>query len=558
MIELLLEKKLLSDFEMDFSLDFLSNDDNLEEYLLPLGQGAELKHKESLESYQSSAKGYQYISPTMDFNIGNIKTICNTFSSLINDGIITISDICGFKQHITYDNITDEEVIWIMSKLSLNEKIQSLVKSLNTEDNITFNLSHLEDIKNGVKEMNMNKIIDACNDTNMTLVLIDGDIVWKGLASFIFNNGYEKMVEFYKKLHSFVNWISETLDENEIDGMDRENFIEHIRASLKTKQLNGFKSGKLKNGLLPKDKLDEFVNLIINNPKELLKFSNTPIPLEQIIQVLYNRDRLGKRIKQLNDMYDENTMKTINNISYKYIPYRMIVQYEDSISESSIFNTSFMTLKRFVNTKKMDGNNISDYNKVSVLLTNNYYQKLNPELFTEVLFDDETGLSTYILNSINTCIATEQLQVYEYIRNVFLSFDDDEVENDKNWAKRLTTNSVPNMRYLKKVVELFKTKYPFIINNFLFREMFNSPEEVIPYINFTDKTIYYTLHRFYLKYGKTYVMEKIIPLLIKHNKTTQDEIYNIINYSEFNYKNREVATDVEYDIDDDNIFKSQQ
>lgn len=557
MMELLLEKKLISDLSMSFVLEIFFNEDK-ELYEISslfdnmIGNGGKVSRFTELENYQIKGKCYRYTSPKLPITIRSIEKIINCLSSVLDNNEAFFNEYCKFEQMFTYDGITSEDAIWLMSKLSLDDNMKQKFTSFKGIDfvNGSSSMDYLTSIANDLHDMDFNDLVKKCTESNIMFGMnSDGSLHWKGPMNIFTDKEHSTMIEFYKRVWSIVSWIVDTLDEDEIDGMSRENFNEQIRPIIKKYDIKGFRTEKIRNKLISDDKINDIVDNIISNPKDLLLFNNSPIPQEQIIQILYNRDRLGKRIKSLNMDYSESQMEKINNIAYKYIPYRMIIQYGDKINDSTISDTSVMTLKRLLNTKKMDGSMILNTNKVNILMSEELYKKFDKKLFIEPLVDDRV-LSSYMLDCMNVYPFDAQIELYMYVRKIYDEYND-EVPDNNLWARRLLNHSQIPSKYFKTLLELFQNER-YELNNFIYHNVLENPELLLPYINFTPKSLYYLLYKFYLNKGKAYIVNNIFPILIKNNKATKEELYKMLNFEPISQNNS--SEDVEYDDDDSNIY----
>ena len=145
-----------------------------------------------------------------------------------------------------------------------------------------------------------------------------------------------------------------------------------IRAALPNdKRISDFysnKSDRIKGEMKPKT-VNEFTDRVIEEPTTIFKLLNSAKPFEQVIQRLYNRNRLGGIVKRLNadENKNEGNIIIFNNFCYKYIPYRMAMDYMDTLLPETLEKTSALTMERFMKTAKKDGVSITNPMKYEVL-----------------------------------------------------------------------------------------------------------------------------------------------------------------------------------------------
>lgn len=533
--EMLLEKKLTTDFTMGFELEAIWNEDNvpysdIEEFFDDeFAPGGEVHGDGSLRCDEDIETDFEYASPVLPVNMATFNKIIKFYDKHLGEEFY-VNDSCGYHHHISFPGITAEDVVWIMCHLAITP---SMLNNLKYFKNYDFETSwsgadYFDDLKDAVEDMDFNNIINLCRTEKYSLINVHSQktIEWRGPRGFLQNENTQEIREFYIQFWKFIQWIVDTLDLNTINDMDKDNFLEQVRIAMKGQKLLTIKNfdlsrKRMKNGLMDESTLNKHYQEIINNPKALMKFVNNKGPLEQIIQLMYNKDRLGKRIVQLNNELGMDTMKRINNICYKYIPYRMLVQYNDSIDEDTKYNTSEMTMKRLMATSRMDGQSITPSDIASVFYDN--YKSFNSEMlfapavvekfkndvFTSVIANKDEDLSflkiilqspEYFDTTIKDNIVNSYLQKREYSINIIKTLIRD-FGHDEQTLRTIYKN--------------------------LYMNVFTNPSVIIPLLTFNEKSLYLLIAKAKRNNNTEYFYDTFKPLMINNGKITEEEFNNI-------------------------------
>ena len=143
MTQILLEKYLASQFKFGFELEAMVEDalidfsddyhdevdyDSLNEAIKEEISTAfnfsedeiEIKYDGSLEPSNRFDYAFEWATPTMQFTPENLKRSIHGLDYLMNHNFYT-NESCGFHVHLSFPNITDQDVIWIISKLSIDK-----------------------------------------------------------------------------------------------------------------------------------------------------------------------------------------------------------------------------------------------------------------------------------------------------------------------------------------------------------------------------------------------------------------------------------------------------
>ena len=224
------------------------------------------------------------------------------------------------------------------------------------------------------------------------------------------------------------------------------------------------KIGNLLRSLIQMKNGKKYISEIVNDNNVLFKFIGTPKPFEQLVQRLYNRDRLGKIVQRLNNAEDKNEGNIIllNNVAYKYIPYRMCVDYFDTISKETLDTSSTLTLNRLLNTSRKDGESIQMNQKLNILgkiMTRADAHIISYENFPE-LYTITSGWEYGSYPAVKVMFKNNFISDIEYIQGMFEGLINTAPENKITEILELFKNtSVSAKPVFNKLVNVI-AKYP--------------------------------------------------------------------------------------------------
>ena len=373
--EILLEKKLTTDFTMGFELeaiwygdsyDFDDYRDSINEFFSECGlEDGDLHGDGSLRD-EGDGAAFEWASPVLPVNLTSINKIINMYKKGLNKKF-TVNSSCGLHHHISFPNMSAEDMIWIMCKLATDSNMRNKIsqfKDINfisewSEDD------YLDELANAVRNDNYREIINQCSTAKYSLVNVHPHrtLEWRGPRGFLdasTSTALKNVVEFYKLFWSFVKWMTDVLDENEINNVSKDNFMAGIKSAMRATHrtnINSFTmtSGKEK-GIMSEETMNKLLQKTNDDVTFLAKLY-TNKNFEQFIQFLFNKNRLGKRIELLNqsEAVSQDIKNKINSICYKYIPYRMIKNYFETLDTESLLKTTKLTAKRLFSTSRLDG-----------------------------------------------------------------------------------------------------------------------------------------------------------------------------------------------------------
>ena len=528
--EMLKERKLVSEFTMGFELEAIWKGEEdistINEFFKSyFGDGGDLHDDSSINSDDYDDTTFEYASPVFPVNITTFNKIVNFFDETL-DSEYYVNDSCGFHHHISYPGITADDVIWLMSKLSLDDKMKRNLKFFGDYNFESYwsDTSYLDTLKYAVEMNDFKKIFDMCNTDKYSLINVHRNktLEWRGPRGFL-NDGDKNVIKsFYIRVWEFVKWIIDTLDEKEINGLDRDNFIEQVKMHSYDSKLSSFKfNAQERNKLLSTEKLNKIYSDVISNPKVLMKFLKSPKPLEQIIQKMYNNDRLGKRIYELNQTEPKKQISMLNNICYKYIPYRIMVQFGDTITEDTKYNTSELTLKRLVYTRRLDGGTVSNSDIVNVLYK--LYPYINPSLYKSFVFMDFiTSSSSYEelsridggMKMLKTISENSDIKENIEFNKIIYAY----MENSQNKVA-ICKDILKTYGDVKGVAN--------VVNRYMHINALEYPEQFIPILDFTEKGLWMIISKAKKTLDTHEFYDKFKPLMITSGKISENDFDKI-------------------------------
>lgn len=476
MEEILLEKKLTTEFTIGFELEAIWNDSNdseedydddddeqhyrrsnvwgdIESLFDSNFPGGDLHEDGSLDG---NGTPFEWASPVLPFNVGTMNKIIEFYRKHLGREFY-VNNSCGYHNHISFQGISVEDVVWIMCKLALDDHMRDLISNFEGIEFVSgwSNDEYLNDLEEAVHNLDYSRIVQLCNTQKYSLVNVHRNktLEWRGPRGFLNEEDPDLIIKFYKRLYKFISWMADVLDENEIEGVSKENFLDMIRSALPNdKRIANFYSSHKVKGLLKPETLSKFVQEIINDNTKIFKFIGNIKPLEQVIQKLYNMNRLGFIIKRLNENEEINqgNLLILNNIAWKYIPYRMGADYMDKITGDVIANSSKLTMDRLWSSARKDGNSLT-YNDKFNVLTKALNKIPTADIISPTHFPKLYNLTDDWSNGFETIVKINQNGWLKKIENIERCFQTCSV-------KLMEDNRIAD---LMTMIEIFKGKVNF-------------------------------------------------------------------------------------------------
>lgn len=436
--------------------------------------------QEDLESFLNEQNmnpiyttSFEYSSPVLDFTPANIKKIWEFMERNLgaNKTFFTNAS-CGFHHHISFEGITGEDAAWILSQIAMDDKAIDLLDHLEDEKN-SYGINkyifssdyskdgYLVELRNAIKEFDFEKIVSYLNTDKFSLLNNHRNktLEWRGPREFMDTNDINLVKKFYQQLWKVIRLFSQKLDLKEINGMSKENYMKGLAAVNEGRVFRFYPNFKLNaNHLLDDNSLQNLCNKIIENPNILLSLVKDKRICDQVIQKLFNMNKLRKTI----EMIDENKIsQTIYDLAYKYIP--AVMAYK--ASEDALFRTSMRTILRLKDTRYgIDSSALPD-------IINYVVPKVNKELFNtddfqysyklDLIQKSRYKLAAYLIDTLS------EGQIDDLMGRVF-SFHDmpkedlckfiesvpDSVKNTKTFADNIAIEVLKRPYLIKYIDEM--------------------------------------------------------------------------------------------------------
>ena len=328
MSEILLEKYLASQFKFGFELEAFLNDgwsdygstdyddedeENIRDYLnelisdefgLPYKE-IEIKGDGSLRPSDDEDYPFEWATPTMTFTPQNLKRCIRGLNRLINNRGIYTNDSCGFHVHLSFPDMSDTDIIWIISQLAVDQEFLSRLtyfKGIEFLDEEYANIDFIENIGDYIKSGMYSYVARYFTTEKYRAFHIhsQGTLEWRGPRNFLNKRELQTIKDFFKLLHDFVTWISKATVAKSINGVSKENYFKLVfgeNHNMGDTIIKNFSTKKSKEA-------QEKINFVVKNDKYMT--------LVNLLQK-YNKNRTPKFEKLINTFLDLLTNYTFYN-----------------------------------------------------------------------------------------------------------------------------------------------------------------------------------------------------------------------------------------------------
>lgn len=251
---------------------------------LGLGKG-KIERDGSLNTNGANKTGhawcFEYGSPIIPFNPSNINKISKFLTGLKDIGVVT-NESCGFHTHISFKDITRDDVKWILFSIANDDELLNEVSEMQVdgEEPIKFygyyaNNEWFRALKvNGkLEDWSFNKQTDD-KYLIMRIHPDAGTIEWRGPRNFINDGSNTALIKSYiKKLWKLILNIGKIVDSKEYNGFKKSEVLQRMVVT-----------GKFD---APIEKINqknaqEFATRVINNPSLLITLA--PSKLEKLLK----------------------------------------------------------------------------------------------------------------------------------------------------------------------------------------------------------------------------------------------------------------------------------
>ena len=198
------------------------------------GFDVSIKSDSSLEPDSDDDYAFEWATPVMDFTPTNLAKCIKGLDYLMSSDYYT-NETCGFHVHLSFPNISEQDCIWIISKLAVDEDmlwtLSAGVDGCDFYNEDYAEIEFLTDLGESIKEGNLEGIAPVFTTEKYRALHIhpQGTIEWRGPRDFMNQYTNNKPIyKFFKLLHKFVMWISKTLASKDIYGMSKENYFKIV------------------------------------------------------------------------------------------------------------------------------------------------------------------------------------------------------------------------------------------------------------------------------------------------------------------------------------------
>ena len=251
---------------------------------------------------------FEYATKKIPFNAKNLEKIYYGLTRLGENGVFT-NNSCGFHIHMSFPDISKEDIIWILCCIACNDKLVNdmLFLDKNGEEIKLFNYEYattdfLDEIKENIDKEDWSELNTIFTNTKYRVLHIDEEhktIEWRGPRGFLNDDDADTIKAFILKWFRLISSIAKitqsTSYESDIGTLNKYDLLKEIKADNLT-----FVSDKEEN---KKKKSKKFINDILNAPVKI--FSLSPKTIEHI----YKADpyQIHKTLRELfkNDMFEE-------------------------------------------------------------------------------------------------------------------------------------------------------------------------------------------------------------------------------------------------------------
>ncbi len=245
---------------------------------------------------------FEYGSPIIPFNPTNMNKINKFLSGLKDIGVYT-NDSCGFHTHISFKDITRDDVKWILFSIANDDELLSEVTEMQVEgeEPIKFCGYYANDewfralkVNNGLENWSFNK--DTRDKYLIMRIHPDaGTIEWRGPRNFINDGSNTGLIKNYiKKLWNLILKIGKIVDSKEYNGFKKTEVLQKMVVSgsfnAPIEKVNEKNAQEFAKRVIDKPSL--LVTLAPSKLEKLLKYST------KIIDMDYYGDWKKEELKQ--------------------------------------------------------------------------------------------------------------------------------------------------------------------------------------------------------------------------------------------------------------------
>lgn len=381
---------------------------------------------------------FEWASPIMEFTPTNLKKCIDGLREITNQkkhyNYIYTNSTCGFHTHLSFPHITDKDVIWIISKLAVDDKMKDQVlkfRNMKFYNEEYASKEWLEALETYIRHKQYN-LIGKYFDTNKyrnIRIHPQGSIEWRGPREF--TKSYNLIKNYFMFLHDFVRWIAKTQSETEINGISKEEYFKNLyndKQNKEGKMIPDFNKEKAYDKI--KDKLSKDMK---KSKSTLLAHMAEMGGVEKIRSLMnhmaIDNDDFFKYINKNIEYAIDNNMKSAPLIIYQAITYSFYLNEATiigTLSEKSIdgilkeiVEYDFIDIYMRTIIKGLIKNYEKGINDNALRILPKYFKYLPDEQQTKILLDNP-----YILNIVYKTINPQSLHKSVILTYIIKTFDD--------------------------------------------------------------------------------------------------------------------------------------
>lgn len=239
--------------------------------------------------------GFEFPSPIMSLTPINIKKCIEFLYNLPNNEFnIYTDETCGFHTHISFPNMSNEDMAWIVCHIALDPKIQDNLMLFKDSAGEEFDFfgkwattDFLQDIESAIKMSDWEELSKWLSNEKYRVIRIhpQGTLEWRGPRDFLNKRNLQTIKDFFVRLSNVVLQIAKIMDKKEINGISRTNFFKLVKLTELSKQ------GKIKT------LSDNAIKAIIKNPLILTKINQKINPLDLIKKLEFYLKQSGESLE---------------------------------------------------------------------------------------------------------------------------------------------------------------------------------------------------------------------------------------------------------------------
>ena len=167
----------------------------------------------SIRTYDRDDFSFEWASPVLQCTPYNFNRVIKMLSNLPTINVYT-NDTCGFHHHLSYEGITERDMIWIYVNLCMDAEFRSFMKEVDGIELTSEEWSPddaLIDIKEAIQDNNYERVLRYLSDDKYRLFRIHpyGTIEWRGPRDFLNDNNLTIIKDFYKKFNTYISKVIE-------------------------------------------------------------------------------------------------------------------------------------------------------------------------------------------------------------------------------------------------------------------------------------------------------------------------------------------------------------